>query len=288
MTPENTELKTELSDLREENELLLLQLHQVQEELESYYLRNLELEIRANSVLEVTANPVASSSDNEKDENLKSLQRRLKLIQNSMSWRMTAPLRAMTRFLLRRKMPPKEPSASATIEQRINFYERRLELLQKSSSWRLTGPYRVIGDVFRHGPGVLFGSKLKQELHRVNAELKKYKSQFHATRAERDSMDQRIRSLQSQVQQEEKARWRAEHASRQDLSAASREITQLRQEQERLELQLSESRQALEAKDNAAAELQQKQALMNEELVKAEAQLELIKDLMFAQTERQG
>lgn len=39
-----TDLQSRLKELEEENELLLLQLHQVQEELEHYYLRNQELE----------------------------------------------------------------------------------------------------------------------------------------------------------------------------------------------------------------------------------------------------
>lgn len=37
-------LEARLKEMEEENELLLLQLHQVQEELENYYLRNQELE----------------------------------------------------------------------------------------------------------------------------------------------------------------------------------------------------------------------------------------------------
>lgn len=46
MTPEvdRNDLETRLKDMEAENELLLLQLHQVQEELERYYLRNQELE----------------------------------------------------------------------------------------------------------------------------------------------------------------------------------------------------------------------------------------------------
>lgn len=42
--PAESELQTRLKDLEEENELLLLQLHQVQEELENYFLKCQELE----------------------------------------------------------------------------------------------------------------------------------------------------------------------------------------------------------------------------------------------------
>jgi hypothetical protein len=37
--PAEAELQARLKDMEEENELLLLQLHQVQEELESYFLK---------------------------------------------------------------------------------------------------------------------------------------------------------------------------------------------------------------------------------------------------------
>ena len=47
MTEQPSDLERELADLKEENELLLLQLHQVQEELESYYLRNLSWKTEA-------------------------------------------------------------------------------------------------------------------------------------------------------------------------------------------------------------------------------------------------
>jgi len=40
---ENDRVRSELNDLRQENELLLLQLHQVQEELELYFLANQEM-----------------------------------------------------------------------------------------------------------------------------------------------------------------------------------------------------------------------------------------------------
>lgn len=82
----------ELEELKEENELLLLQLHQVQEELESYYLTNLDLEKKAskqsklekeNRVLQQRAQVLSQKIDN---------------MRHSKSWKLTKPLRGFTKL----------------------------------------------------------------------------------------------------------------------------------------------------------------------------------------------
>ncbi len=77
MRESNAETDSEkIKDLEQENEQLLAQLHQVQEELEIYYLENKEIE------------------------------KKLHLIYNSTSWKITAPLRTVARSLkLRRRTP---------------------------------------------------------------------------------------------------------------------------------------------------------------------------------------
>lgn len=79
------------SELKEENELLLVQLHQVQEELESYFLDNRELNQELNKL---------------RGEN-KALERKarrannmLKDVHGSLSWKITAPLRWLLRPVL--------------------------------------------------------------------------------------------------------------------------------------------------------------------------------------------
>ena len=136
-----TELATtqaQLKEHQEENELLLLQLHQVQEELERYYLRNLELERAKNG-----------KQPEEKKPSIKRLERRIDLIEHSTSWRLTAPLRRFTQILLRKGCPPPPPDASAPEEKRIRYLQRRIEQLETSTSWKATAPLRKVGLIFK-------------------------------------------------------------------------------------------------------------------------------------------
>ena len=87
-----TELQTELEqvkrqsgevkDLEEENELLLQQLHHVQEELESYFLENRDL----SSKLE-------GAQNRQQQLELNNANNALAAVYASGSWRVTAPLR---------------------------------------------------------------------------------------------------------------------------------------------------------------------------------------------------
>ncbi len=130
--------KTKLKDHEEENELLLLQLHQVQEELEHYYLRNVELEQKTKG-----------KQPGEEEQSIKSLERRIHLIEHSTSWRLTAPLRLFIRTLLRKGDPKPSPNASAPEEKRIHYLQRRIEQLETSTSWKVTAPLRTVGLIFK-------------------------------------------------------------------------------------------------------------------------------------------
>ena len=133
--------QTQLKDTQEENDLLLLQLHQVQEELERYYLRNLELEKKTSG-----------QPTKEDPPSIKQLERRVHLIEHSTSWRITAPLRFFTRFLFRKGGPPTPPDASAPEDKRIRYLERRIQQLESSTSWKLTAPLRAFGLAFKRRP----------------------------------------------------------------------------------------------------------------------------------------
>ena len=134
-------MQTQFKDTQEENELLLLQLHQVQEELERYYLRNLELEKKTSG-----------QQAKEDPTSIKHLERRVHLIEHSTSWRITAPLRFFTRFFFRKGGPPPPPDASAPEDKRIRYLERRLQQLESSTSWKLTAPLRAFGLMFKRRP----------------------------------------------------------------------------------------------------------------------------------------
>jgi hypothetical protein len=135
---ELTTTQAQLKDHQEENELLLLQLHQVQEELERYYLRNLELEQKTKS-----------KQPGEEEQSIRSLERRIHLIEHSTSWRLTTPLRLLTRILFRKGDPKPPPDVSAPEEKRIRYLQRRIEQLETSTSWKATAPLRTVGLMFK-------------------------------------------------------------------------------------------------------------------------------------------
>ena len=76
----------EYQDLEEENDLLLQQLHHVQEELEAYYLRSIEAQQDSKQVSQL------------KRRN-QLLQRRVDYMENSRSWKITRPMRRIIRWL---------------------------------------------------------------------------------------------------------------------------------------------------------------------------------------------
>ena len=126
-----------------EIDLLLAHLNQVQEELERCYLRNQELEQTYN---------VKRIKKTEAPKSLAALKERVHLIEQSRSWRITSPIRAVTRVILRKQKAPKPLSEFVSEGEQIQFYERRLNQLENSAYWRLMRPYRAIGRLVRRTP----------------------------------------------------------------------------------------------------------------------------------------
>lgn len=77
-----------VTDLQEENDLLLQQLHHVQEELETYYLNSLDRQHDSDEVRKLRR----------KNE---LLERRVNYIENSRSWKITGPMRAFIKIFKR-------------------------------------------------------------------------------------------------------------------------------------------------------------------------------------------
>lgn len=106
------QVNSKLEDTEQENELLLLQLHQVQEELESYYLQAQE----ESEKRQKTEKTVESQQKElkEKEKALAEAEKRLNLIQQSTSWRITAPLRGpvlLVKRLFRKSKPSGQKAA---------------------------------------------------------------------------------------------------------------------------------------------------------------------------------
>ena len=80
--------EAQLKDLKEENDLLLQQLHHVQEELERYYLDNQQLQSGGFETQKMR-------------KRISDLERRVRYFENSKSWKITAPLRAVLKLFKR-------------------------------------------------------------------------------------------------------------------------------------------------------------------------------------------
>lgn len=90
-------LETTHRESTQENDLLLQQLHQVQEELESYYLQ-----------LQSTNDKLqkAEKKQESMERMISSRDRRIRYIESSKSWKVTAPLRAIMSLFVRRPEKP--------------------------------------------------------------------------------------------------------------------------------------------------------------------------------------
>lgn len=90
-------------ELKEENELLMLQLHQVQEELESYFLANRDLQRQLQNASSDTSALDGSRQELEQArKELDQVKKELDMtrtavsdMQSSLSWKLTAPLRSV-------------------------------------------------------------------------------------------------------------------------------------------------------------------------------------------------
>ena len=89
------------SDLAEENELLLLQLRQVQEEVDRYYLE-LQDSVKRRSSLEKRLNECKETLGTREGE-LEDAKRRIEDFTRSTSWRITLPIRVLGRFASRKR-----------------------------------------------------------------------------------------------------------------------------------------------------------------------------------------
>lgn len=90
----------ERDELKEENDLLLRNLHQVQEELESFYLEGGELEKKLRKTS--TEKQRAEKKLRDVEFRLTTKDRKIEAMRRSLSWRLTKPLRAVSKLFKRR------------------------------------------------------------------------------------------------------------------------------------------------------------------------------------------
>ena len=110
-------------ELQEENELLLLQLHQVQEELEHYFL--------------LSTQPAASPRHT--TDELEDAHQTIRAIHSSYSWKVTKPLRWVQSALTGGR---RRASDQAPMPESLSAANETIQALYNSKSWKLTQPLR--------------------------------------------------------------------------------------------------------------------------------------------------
>ena len=217
--------------LLEENELLLMQLHQVQDELEHYYLRNLELDQKTQD-----------REPRKEKPSVRNLERRVQFIERSTSWRLTAPLRLFSQTLSRKKGPNPPPDASAPEDKRVRYLQRRIEHLETSTSWKVTAPLRAVGLLFKRRPGTAAAffplSRRKLALEEAHKNIKALESQLSQESENRRKAeqlaDERNRQLSQEFENRRKAEQLADEHSRQLAARINKEAEARKALEERL------------------------------------------------------
>jgi chromosome segregation ATPase len=162
-TEAREKLQGESKDLQEENELLLLQLHQVQEELEQYYLENLDHRKYREQVSKVReekrhertkhedrlAKEKAARERDAKKHRIQMLKRDVREFETSNAWRLTAPLRFVSRLITLRWRRRPALDLSGSPDDQIRVLEQHLDALHRAGTWRMTAPIRALGRLVR-------------------------------------------------------------------------------------------------------------------------------------------
>ncbi|MFO7577504.1 MAG: hypothetical protein R6W66_07225, partial [Pelovirga sp.] len=175
------ELDTEavIRELQEENDLLLAQLHMVQEELEQMFLaQNRAASVTTQS--DYPGSPMRRPFAYEEllhdktinipaAQQIQTLEKQLSQLQTSTSWRLSWPVRFFG-SVVRGRLPKKQKAnRGKTDEQYIESLERKIEQIQSSRSWRITAPVRNIRLLFRsnHPQMLSWQKKSQQDQRRI-------------------------------------------------------------------------------------------------------------------------
>jgi len=256
----------ELDGLRQENELLLQQLHQVQEELEHYYLRYIEASAAAVAAPSspVGAEPVFPSApavepvlpssvrmpawepDGPTERRLREKAEKLRdSILGSTSWGVTAPLRSLVARLTGRKidqnLQPSTASRSGVGEYQARIRaERQVEALLDSTSWKLTTPLRWRGS--GRTKALSYSGYLKQQLDFTRAEYQGTLDLVRQAAAAQESQMGQVQSLTEQIEslaRQIETLQRQLHAATARLSESERQVKELTAEREMSEFSMA-------------------------------------------------
>jgi len=263
----------------EENELLLLQLHQVQEELEHYCLKNQELEKGREADL---------LSAQERDLEIEALRQAQSQLEEE--W-----LELAGQY---------EEQSKVAAERGLEIEAlRELQSKLAEEKRELSGRYEEQSKVAaERGLEIEALRELQSKLEEAKTELSgRYEEQLKLT-VERDRELEALKQSQSKLE-EEKTVLAGRYEEQLKLAAErDRELELLKQSQAKLEQektalagryeqqskvaverlkQINELQQQIQNRQAGEADLAARQQLMHEEMVRAEAQLDLIKDMLL-------
>ena len=126
-----------IQELEEENELLLLQLHQVQEELERYFLESTQFGLGSKQ---------PGNQESHSAGELDAAQKTIRAIYDSYSWKLTRPLRWFQRILTGADKPA---DIQSNLPGTLDDAKKTIQALYNSKSWKVTAPLRKVGLIFK-------------------------------------------------------------------------------------------------------------------------------------------
>jgi hypothetical protein len=194
----------QIEHLKLENDMLLHHLHQIQQELEHYYLLATQDRALAVSIEPSWQEDLIPTAESERRARERAEKVRDAILRST-SWRVTAPLRWLLLTLTRQRhqqdapSPPDFSSAKNDHKERIRL-EKSIDDLLSSTSWRITAPLRwrpwrsTESDLeFARLPRALgrasdHRSNLERALTTATAERDRLKSALTAATAERESL----------------------------------------------------------------------------------------------------
>lgn len=233
----------DIDDLRQENELLLLQVHQLQEELEQYYLRYKELEEKING--NYFAAPAPSSHLN-------------------------TPPPKLLRLIMKKHTPVTEKPVDGIVSNSPQYRALRAELdnirkQEEVEKEKLQAQINTLLDV---------QSKVEREKRALIEEKDRRIEKLKERMNELEEMRKHLLSELDQIKADRDEALNVAAEKEMKIKVLNNDVTEKQARLQHFEEQAKTHTQQRQ-------ELDFRQHLLDEELVKAEAQLELIKDVVL-------
>ena len=257
-TKQKQETQAQQQNAQEENEVLLLQLNQVQEELESYYLRSeagqtqLEALTKAKAAIEQEKTALLQSRDSLSNELKATQQVRDQQAQQAIERQKGIDALTQERDQFAKKLAERQTQLEALTKAKAAIEQEKTALLQSSDT---------------------LSNELKatQQARDQQTQLAtERQAHIDAATLERDQFAEQAAERQKQLE-----------ALTQTLEQQELSIIHSNTERDQLQVQLNQQEDVMIKLKDQYSESDMRQRLLNDEMLKAEAQLELIKDVLL-------